>query len=249
MLHETLKNLYIGTSGIVLPGPKKTFPKNYQNTSRLHYYASLFNTLEVNSSFYKVPQPETFARWAQDVPQDFQFTIKIWRDITHARQLHVDQNKIVHFMKALSLMPDKKGCVLIQFPASITFDYLDGVKAILETINHLDPDHSWRKAVEFRHNGWYNTHTYAMLDQYRASLVLHDMPKSGIHIVSSKADFVYLRFHGMSGDYKGSYSDEHLRRYANDIQEWLSQGKSVYVYFNNTIGNAFANAQTLKSYI
>ena len=242
-------NLYIGTSGIVVPGSKQTFPEAFKNTSRLHYYATLFNTLEVNSSFYKVPFPTTFEKWALDVPNEFQFTVKLWRDITHAKNLDFDLENIDHFMHALSLMTHKKGCLLIQFPASINFTYIKKVEEILQRVHKLDPDQTWRRALEFRHSSWYNEETYYLLDKYQASIVLHDMPKSHTEMLNKKADFVYLRFHGIKGDYKDSYSDDLLKKYAGKILGWLEQGKNVYAYFNNTMGDAFSNARTLRQYI
>lgn len=240
--------LYIGTSGIVVPGSKQTFPEEFRKTSRLHYYATLFNTLEVNSSFYKVPLATTFKKWAEDVPKEFQFTVKLWRDITHAKNLDFDLKNIDHFMNALSLMADKKGCLLIQFPASIHFAYLKKVEEILQRLKKADPDQIWRIAVEFRHTSWYNDKTYSLLDKYHASIVLHDMPKSHTETLNKKAEFIYFRFHGIKGDYKGSYPDDHLKKYALLISGWLEQGKDVYAYFNNTMGNAYINAQTLRQY-
>src|SRR4051812_27205564 len=88
----------IGTSGIVVPGSKNARPEKFQNVSRLHYYASLFNTLEVNSTFKKIPKTVTFEKWSADVPADFRFTIKVWREITHVKPFHFDAGKIDTFM-------------------------------------------------------------------------------------------------------------------------------------------------------
>src|SRR5215216_5931244 len=101
----------IGTSGIVLPGNKQTFPKEFQSGSRLHYYGSLFNTLEINSTFYKVPLPTTFKRWSEEVPDNFQFTTKLWRQITHARKLEYNLTDIDTFMHAADYLGKKKGCL------------------------------------------------------------------------------------------------------------------------------------------
>ena len=249
MANKSKGNLYIGTSGIVVPGSKQTFPEAFKNTSRLHYYATLFNTLEVNSSFYKVPLPTTFEKWALDVPSEFQITVKLWRDITHVKDLEFNLENIDHFMRALSLMTEKKGCLLIQFPASITSAYTKKAEEILQRLQKMDPDQTWRKALEFRHPSWYHAEIYSLLDNYQASIVLHDMPKSHTEMLNKKADFVYLRFHGIKGDYRGSYPDNLLKKYAEKILAWLRQGKDVYAYFNNTMGDAFSNAQMLRQYI
>src|SRR4051812_36333206 len=105
----------IGTSGIVVPGTKQSFPPAFQDKSRLNYYASFLNSIEVNSSFYKIPMRSTFERWAQDVPKDFHFTIKLWKEITHVKELKSDLGNITKFLAAADLIGNKKGCLLVQF--------------------------------------------------------------------------------------------------------------------------------------
>src|SRR4249920_403941 len=92
----------IGTSNGYMPGNKITFPPAYQLRSRLHYYSSLFNTIEVNSCFYKTPLRSTYEKWANDVPADFQFTLKLSRDITHAKDLNADISCMNAFLEAAS---------------------------------------------------------------------------------------------------------------------------------------------------
>lgn len=81
-------NYYSGISGLILPVPNKEhYPAEFKEKSRLCYYASLFSSIEVNSSFYRIPQAKTIAKWADDVPADFKFTFKLWRGITHEKGL------------------------------------------------------------------------------------------------------------------------------------------------------------------
>lgn len=237
----------IGTSNIVVPGAKHTFPEAYQDKSRLTYYASLFNSLEVNSTFYKLPMARTFAKWAEEVPDDFQFTIKLLRDITHAKGLMYDPEMIVKFMNSANWLGEKKGCLLIQFPASITVHHIHDIGSILQHVDDADPDRTWRKAIEFRHHSWYNDRVYKLLERYRTAIVVHDMPKS--KTPEMEQDLVFLRFHGPAGDYRGGYHPEHLEAQADDIKKWLKQGKDVYAYFNNTIGDAYDNAMMLKGLV
>lgn len=236
----------IGTSNIVIPGNKQSFPEAFKNKSRLHYYASLFNTVEINSSFYKVPMPSTFEKWAADVPAGFEFSIKLWREITHAKALNFSAADIDHFLAAANGAGKRKGPLLVQFPGKINIEYYSQVEAILQQIRSYTSGNKWRIAVEFRHPDWYVSETMELLDEYDASLVLHDMPKSKNMQLNKKADFAYWRFHGTRGDYKGGYSDEELSDHAKKIKAWVKEGKDVYVYFNNTIGDAFENAMTLK---
>jgi uncharacterized protein YecE (DUF72 family) len=236
-----------GTSGLVLSEPNKLhFPTEFRDKHRLIYYASKFNSIEINSSFYKIPFCRTYKNWAEMAPDGFQFTIKLWQGITH-EEIY-DQNDLERFFAAIQCLGNKKGCLLIQFAAKTKMDF-SGFDRLLESIRSLDPQEEWRLAVEFRHPAWYASEIYEILDEFGASMVLHDMPKCIPPELNKNADFVYLRFHGEKGDYRDSYSIQHLQNKANEIRNWLDQGKDAYVYFNNTIGDAVANLQTLKALV
>jgi uncharacterized protein YecE (DUF72 family) len=139
----------------------------------------------------------------------------------------------------------KKGCLLIQFPPSNTIRQLNAVSALLQALAIADPAHEWRKAVEFRHASWYAEDTFEMLDHHGASLVLHDKGPARNARLNEGADFVYLRFHGPQGNYRESYEPDFLHDQAEQIYDYLQEGKDVYAYFNNTMGAAFDNAQDL----
>ncbi len=238
---------YTGTSNIVLPITRKDFPEGYKDASRLRYYSSLFNSLEVNSSFYKVPKRDTFAKWANDVPDDFRFTVKLWREITHQRKLTYNPDNISRFMQAADGTGAKKGCLLIQFPASITEEYHESVHTILSIIQQHNHAPAWKVCVELRHTSWYATDsTIQMLDDCQASLTGHDMPKSK-NLPWTNRRVMNLRFHGEAGDYRDSYTPDALTDYAHHIDEWLGKGNDVYAYFNNTLGEAFNNARYLQT--
>jgi len=239
-------SLRIGTSNIVVPGARQSFPVEFQQKSRLHFYASLFNTLEINSSFYKVPMLSTFQKWALDVPEKFEFTVKLWRDITHVKNLNTDLENIERFLEAADGLGKKKGCLLVQFPGKISLEYYTQVEQILRKIHTSERQNKWRMAVEFRSPTWYVSETHELLDEYGASLVLHDIPKSKNSEPNKAAKFVYIRFHGPKGDYRGSYSDQFLQEKFERMNNWLNHGKDVYAYFNNTIGSALENVMTLR---
>jgi uncharacterized protein YecE (DUF72 family) len=242
--------LRIGTSGLVLPVPnKQAFPEAFRAGTRLTYYASLFNSIEINSSFYKIPMPLTFSKWAGEVPADFRFTVKLWRGITHVpglRFLPVDVNRFLH---AAHQLGPKKGCLLIQFPAGLKATNAGQLEWLLEKIGSADPERSWRIAVEFRHRSWYTPAVEALLNRYDAGRVLHDMPDSAVTALWGDLPFVYLRFHGPAGDYRGGYGDAMLGNWALRIGQWLAAGKDVYVYFNNTIGDALVNLTALREMV
>jgi len=236
-----------GTSGLVLSEPNKLhFPTEFQDKHRLIYYASKFNSIEINSSFYKIPLCRTYRNWSEMVPDDFQFTIKLWQGITHEETYN--QSDLERFFTAIGCLGGKKGCLLIQFAAKTKTDF-SGFNRLLESIRLLDTQREWRLAVEFRHSQWYAGEIYEILDEFDASLVMHDMPKCIPPGLNKKAAFAYLRFHGEKGDYRGTYSLLHLSDTANKIRCWLDQGKDVYAYFNNTIGDAVANLQILRALV
>ncbi|QJD98433.1 DUF72 domain-containing protein [Mucilaginibacter robiniae] len=240
---------YAGTSNVVLPVPnKQAFPTEYQNKSRLCYYGSLFNSVEINSTFYKLPLGATVAKWAVEVPGNFRFTFKLWQEITHQKGLNFDPDLVHRFLNVINFAGDKKGCLLIQFPPSTTID-LHQLHSLLLEIRQADPGSLWKIAVEFRNRSWYEDNVYEILDEHQAGMVLHDLPASAAPMQTGNVDFVYLRFHGPNGGYRGSYDDNFLYEYAQYIHEWMQDGKTVYAYFNNTMGQAVQNLITLNRFV
>lgn len=239
----------IGTSNVVVPGNKNTFPEEFQTKSRLNFYAHHFNTVEINRSFYKIPLYSTYEKWCNDVPDEFEFSLKLNQEVTHQKNLPTAFPIMKNFMHAARGIGDKKGCLLVQFPGSITFDYFSTVEKIFKQLQSEDPEHEWKKAVEFRSNSWYVGETREMLSYYGLTAVLHDFPKGKMMEPFDKSSFVYLRFHGPTGDYSGDYSESVLKDTASSIEKWLKDGKDVYVYFNNTIGCAYQNATSLRSMV
>lgn len=243
-------SFYSGTSGLVLPVPnKQAFPPEFRERSRLCYYASLFKSIEVNSSFYKIPMGATVKKWAEDVPDGFRFTFKLWRDITHNKGLVFEPRAVEHFIDVINNAGNKKGSLLVQFPPSLKADSLPQLTNLLQCVRQADPDNNWQTAVEFRHASWYQEKTYYLLYRYQMGMVIHDMPASATPLMETEVNFIYLRFHGPGGKYGGSYSDDLLYEYADYIKNWLAEGKTVYTYFNNTMGAAVQNLAALNEII
>lgn len=240
---------YSGMSGLNLPFPRSQYPAEFREKSRLEYYASLFNSLEINSCFYKLPQSSTVAKWAETVPADFRFTCKISKTITHAKNLQFSQNDITDFMNVMENIRDKKGCLLAQFPPSFKIGNVSGLQKLLEALGEAIQNTKWKLAIEFRDPSWYEQEIFELLEEVEATLVIHDIPKSATPLHKAVGDFIYLRFHGPEPRYRGDYSDETLKRYAGYIHDWISEKKTVYAYMNNTAGAAFKNLQTLNSYV
>lgn len=238
--------IFIGTSGIVLPGNKTSFPEQFRSGTRLQYYSSIFNSLEVNSSFYRLPQAKTFSKWSGEVTDNFIFSAKLSKSITHAKQLKFEFADIDNFMSATKELNTHKGALLIQFPASITIDYAEKVLNILHHLTSLQTAPFWQLAVEVRHKSWYTNDFYTALQRYHASLVFHDMPGVKTPMDQTATEVIYLRFHGPSGNYTGSYDDQIIGEYAQWIRQWHIGGKTIFIYFNNTIGDAYNNALALQ---
>lgn len=240
---------YGGLSGLQLPIPKYQFPEPYQDVSRLTYYATFFNSIEINSSFYKVPTPLTLRKWQAQVPDDFKFTFKLWKQITHCNGMNFEKNDVALFLQAISNIGDKRGCLLIQFPPKLGLEARPQLEKLLNTITELESTNLWPVAVEFRNKSWYDDEIYTMLDTHKVAMVTHDMPKSTTPMIDLDAEFVYVRFHGPTGNYRGSYQEEILSEQAGYIADWIEEGKKVYVYFNNTAGDAFQNLTTLNKFL
>lgn len=233
---------YGGTSGLQIAVPKRDFPPDPAHLSRLGFYALQENSLEINSSFYKVPQARTIIKWASEVPADFRFTFKLWKEITHQKNLLFKGADVLRFMEVIGLPGNNRGCLLVQFPPSLQANARSQLTELLQLLTRFD----WPLAVEFRHNSWYNDDVYELLHHLNAAMVIQDMPKSASPIELTAEKLVYLRFHGPSGNYKGSYSEGFLYEYALYIREWQEEGKTVYCYFNNTAGAALENLNFLK---
>ena len=244
------ENYYSGTSGLLLPVPNKLYyPEEFREKSRLCYYASLMDTIEINSSFYKIPMGSTLHKWALDVPNEFKFTFKLFKEITHSKDLAFDPSVVTTFFAVISQVKEKKGCLLVQFPPSIRISHLRQLRFLISTLRSNDPDFLWKIALEFRHSSLYCEEIYELLDEFSLGMVLHDKGPASSPLRDSELDFIYLRFHGPEGNYRGSYSDDVLYEYASYVSEWLSEGKKVFVYFNNTMGDALANLNTLRQIV
>lgn len=239
----------MGTSGLVLPYKnRQAYPAKFEGWSRLAVYGALLNSLEVNSIFYKLPKESTVRQWCSSVPADFRFTFKLWKQITHSKDLEFDPLDIEQFFRVIAGAEDKRGCILVQFPASVKPVLFKKVALLLSRLQDANRS-GWPVAVEFRSTAWYREATYELLNEHGATMVFHDKAGSTSPQPELEAGHVYLRFHGPDGNYKGSYDHGLLYEYAGYIADWLNAGKAVYVYFNNTMGAALENLRTLEKFL
>lgn len=240
----SIPSFYSGTSNTVLPIKQAEFPLEFRGASRLTYYASLFSSVEVNSTFYKLPKPATVEKWRGSVPDHFKFTFKVPKAVTHAKGLQFSVDELEVFVETVAQVGDKKGCLLVQFPPSVKREQQEELEGILECLK--SDAEGWHIAVEFRHPSWYNSTVYRLLQSFGAGMVEQDLPKSPTPQLTIADNFAYLRFHGPEGTYRGSYDNEFLSGHAQRIATWVKEGREVYAYFNNTMGDAAGNLATLN---
>jgi len=163
------------------------------------------------------------------------------------KDLKFERSQILNFLSHASGLGEKKGCILIQFPGKINIDHYADVENILLTLQ--ENADGWRLALELRNKDWYIPETMELADHFNSSIVIHDKSRGRNDSSNESTDFIYMRFHGPEGNYRGSYSDEHLRKKAGEIRAHLQKGKIVYAYFNNTMGPALENLNTLRNFI
>jgi uncharacterized protein YecE (DUF72 family) len=244
-----MQNFYSGTSGLVLPVKNKLeYPEEYRGKSRLHYYSTLFNSIEVNSIFYKLPRQQTIVRWSNEVGGDFRFTFKLSKEITHCKELNFEKSALRSFFDVLVVPENRRGCILLQFPGKVSSDYLPKLKKLLNIVTKYTTGTNWKLAVEFRHISWYAASTIKLLGAFSATCVIHDIRPFTTELLTN-SNTIYIRFHGTEKNYRGTYADELLAEYAFRIKTWLKEGRTVYAYFNNTLGPAAQNLVTLNNLV
>jgi uncharacterized protein YecE (DUF72 family) len=234
-------NYYSGLSGLQIPVPRYMYPEEFQNTSRLRYYSTLFNSIEINSSFYKVPRAKTIEKWTTETGGDFKFTFKVWQQITHNKNLAFNEVDVYTFLEAVASAGVKKGCLLIQLPPSNGIENFPQLGELFAIFKGHNLSGEWDLAIEFRNSSWYSEKVYELSERFNFTIVIHDMKKSKTPMIESNLKVKYVRFHGPDSAYRGTYTEDFLSEYATYIHGWIVEGKKVYAYFNNTIGDAYGN--------
>jgi uncharacterized protein YecE (DUF72 family) len=217
------------------------YPTELPASEWLRYYSERFDTVEINSSFYRLPERSVFAAWRRQVSSEFVFAVKASRFLTHMKRLRDPENPIARLFSRASALGTKLGPALYQLPPSMGFD-LERLNRFLATLPRRIPH-----VVEFRDPSWYVAPTFACLEQHHVALCLHDKDGSAI-ARPFVGPFVYVRFHGTSGRYHGSYTDEMLAGWARRLSTAARRGRDVYAYFNNDPeAEATRNAVTLRA--
>jgi uncharacterized protein YecE (DUF72 family) len=233
----------IGCSGFYYLEWKEVFyPKGLAQKDWFRYYCEHFNTIEINSTFYKMPAQKSFDKWYDESPGDFLFTIKAPRLITHYKQLNESEQLINDFYKAVQTgLKEKLGCVLFQFPPK--FDY--SAERLNLLIENLRPD--LKNAVEFRHISWFNEEIYKKFAKNNITFSGQSYPSALPDNVIQNTATVYYRFHGKPVLYKSEYDINTITDFKNQIKDGVNE---VFAYFNNTWGvGALHNAKQLQDLV
>ncbi|MGC8739066.1 MAG: DUF72 domain-containing protein [Candidatus Hydrogenedens sp.] len=241
--HLKKGKVYIGTSGWSYPHwAKGTFyPKSVPTQNWLQYYASIFNGVEVNSTFYRLPNLSLLQKWNNVTPPNFTFSIKIWRRISHDLRLRNVQKEIQDFYQSVLPLQEKTKVFLLQAPPSFVPD----VSLLNEFFS------TWQEvfkrnllAVELRNKKGFSEEVFDAMRKYNVSLCLEDYKSCSIDDVTT-ADWLYIRRHGPTGKYQGEYTQQQLKIEAEKITRYITSGRDVFIFFNNDF-NAYAPKNALQ---
>lgn len=229
----------IGCSGFYYKEWKDIFyPPGLPQKQWFKYYCQHFNTIEINSSFYRQPSPKSFQTWYNDSPDDFLFSIKAPRTMTHYKRFIDAKDELNSFYEVISDgLKEKLGCILFQVPPGFLYS-TERMELVLNSMKK-----GFNNVFEGRQISWWNP---VALQEFKK----HNITFSGISYPSAlpddviqDIDLVYYRFHGKPELYKSEYSPAELKDFANAIND---SHKQVYVYFNNTWGSsALKNSRQL----
>jgi len=244
----TMKIL-IGTSGWQYSDWVGTFyKKGLKAKQKLEYFASRFPTVEINSSFYRLPTAKTFKTWYDNAPEGFIYSVKFPRYVTQMKKLIVDEDSkpfIKDFLDNSKNLKEKLGCVLIQMPPSFKCD-AERIKKFLKYLFAYAKKIKYKAdfAMEFRNSECFNESVYKILNKYKIAFVISQTSKWPLSETIT-ADTCYIRFHGPTILFNSSYSEQEMQKWAKFIESH-QEVKKFYVYFNNTMNrHAIGNAEYL----
>jgi uncharacterized protein YecE (DUF72 family) len=236
--------IHIGTSGWHYKHWLGNFyPAKLPTSKMFEWYARHFHTVELNNSFYRLPNEEALLRWRALAPRGFTFAVKASRFITHMKKLKDPRPSIQKFFEHALLLDHKLGPILFQLPPNFPMNR-ERLEEFLEVVPRGP-----RYVFEFRDESWYSHGIYQVLRRHNAALCIHDW-RALQRPPEITANFTYVRMHGPSGSYQGSYEDAQLLRWAHRIEAWRSELAAVYFYFNNDQGGfAVKNAMQLQELV
>ncbi len=240
-----MSRIFIGTSGWTYDHwVGRFYPQNLPRKKWFEYYCARYPAVELNASFYRIPTIKAIQGWHSRSPEDFRFSVKISRLITHVHRLKDCEREIDWFFRNFEPLHSKIGVYLAQLPPTLKCN-----PELIRNFKKLLPPKSRPLTFEFRNASWYTPETYAALRELGFSFCIHDM--SGLdtgRIIA--ADPVYIRFHGYDSQYGGDYPESVLREWAKWIKSASRKHTRVYGFFNNDINAcAVKNSAELAGFV
>lgn len=235
---------FIGCSGFHYAHWKgKFYPEKLPKNRWLHFYSRTFNTVEINNTFYRMPEVKNLKIWMNQTPPDFKFTLKANRYFTHQKKLVVDddfRNHLNDFTEIIKVLDNKLGCMLWQLPGSLHKD-ISKLEKLCTLLNH-PLDHIF----EFRHPSWFTEDIFTLLSEHNIGYCMVSAPGGIPEIARATASTAYLRFHGKTAWYKHDYTEDELQTWHHKIQN-LQNITRLFIYFNNDYeARAVKNAALLS---
>jgi len=236
---------HIGTSGWTYDDWRDGLYAGVRRKDWLAHYASVFDAVEVNGTFYHLLPRATFEHWRRGTPPGFRFTIKSNRYLTHIRRLAFRRADLSRERDAVGALGNKLAAMLWQLPAGLARD-----DELLERFaERLSAWATTRHAVEFRHASWFCEEVAARLSAHRIAVVQSDAADWPMWNAVT-TNLVYLRLHGHRATYSSAYGARGLAPWARRIRAWLAEGRTVHAYFDNTAsGHAVDDALALRRMI
>jgi len=211
----------VGTSGFSYPEWRPSFyPEGLPQDEFLAYYADRFSTVEIDRTFYRMPNAKTIDAWKAAAPEGFRFAIKASRRITHGEKLAVPSQALPYLVRTVSGLGDRLGAVLFQAPPTLRCD-LDLLGKFIAELPSGFPS-----AFEFRHESWLTDEVYELLRRHGAGLVIHDADDHTTPLVVT-ARLSYLRLR------RSAYSPEDLASWRERARSWVAGGVDVYIYIKH----------------
>lgn len=225
-------SLYIGCSGFYNNDWKGSlYPENVQSKDFLTLYSQTFNTVEINSTFYRKPTAKTLLKWYDETPEHFKFFIKIPKSISHEKRLKDSKEEITAFCSHIEEhLKNKLVGFLYQFPPSFKKSQ-ENTDLILSSL-----DFNYLNVIEFRHESWWNDEIYHLLMENKIVFSGVSFPGNlSEEVIINHPEILYYRLHGKPVLYKSEYSHEFLDTLAENIR---NSDRKAFIFFNNTWGTA-----------
>ena len=241
---------HVGCSGWIYKDWRGlVYPEDLPQRRWFEHYATLFDTVEINNTFYRLPPPETVEKWAEQAPRGFVYALKLGQFGSHRMKLRDAASWLPNHLDRAERLGAAQGPTLVQLPPrwKRNTERLDEFLGVARSIGPA----RMRWAVELRDPTWVHDDTFDVLRRHRAALCIHDLLAD--HPWITTADWTYVRFHGPSAltqKYWGRYGARRLRGPAERLCAWLDAGCDVYAYFNNDYeGHAVKDARWLADHL